>query len=524
MRWSIELGRAVLSTPAANLELWLRTLITISPQQQCTDLEQHNAASLLGILSSGKVWVGRGNGLYIDLDITFKHQPVADEQLRRLSEDILVAPVWKQLGLQPLSHVQSPGKLRIAVTYAHEGEAPTEKQRHRTLPSTPATDVRPPEGVPSMSLDSILLSVDIFKLPERKKTATGKRLKMSTSNGGLSQPRPSGMIDSLELELSGATLFTSPASLKRARTLALPTIDSGPYSPQVSLDIGDLETLIDGSLQVSILGRINNKMLPGVKLKASTFEVGLADIAPILWKPGFLSSLSQRASLVPIISRSIGQAATTRISSPSSLEKKLSAVATPSPFLQIPDQESSHECASVVDTDHLAPNFASRLWLYLQRNIPCKSWTVLRSFVSSASSSSLDLPIDEILEESGREGQIRHRSSLLTVGPARGETSGYHQILEDCPAAATAYCELLPQQPVPRVMTTPGHRIKEVEDELLLGDGCFEPLNVVTLYGNQISCSQTLRADLPSHACETNRLALPPYATAHKSGLHTRPK
>lgn len=93
MRKSIELGRAVLSTPAVNLELWLKTLITISPQQHCTDLEQHNAASLLDTLSSGKVWVGRGNGLYIELEITSRHRPVANEQLRRLSECILAAPV-----------------------------------------------------------------------------------------------------------------------------------------------------------------------------------------------------------------------------------------------------------------------------------------------------------------------------------------------------------------------------------------------------------------------------------------------
>lgn len=93
MHRSIELGRAVLSIPAASLELWLRTLITISPQQQCTDLKQYDTASLLDILSSGKVWVGRGNGLYIDLEVGFKHRPVADEQLRQLSEAILSAPV-----------------------------------------------------------------------------------------------------------------------------------------------------------------------------------------------------------------------------------------------------------------------------------------------------------------------------------------------------------------------------------------------------------------------------------------------
>jgi hypothetical protein len=93
MRKSVELGRAVLSTSTANLELWLRTLITISPQQQCTNLEQRDAASILSLLSSGDVWVGRGNGLYMDLDITLRGKPLADEQLQQLSEAMLEAPV-----------------------------------------------------------------------------------------------------------------------------------------------------------------------------------------------------------------------------------------------------------------------------------------------------------------------------------------------------------------------------------------------------------------------------------------------
>lgn len=93
MRRSIELGRAVLSTSTANLELWLKTLITISPKQQYTELEQRDANSILSLLSSGDVWVGRGNGLYMDLDITLRGQPLAYEQLQQLYEAMLEAPV-----------------------------------------------------------------------------------------------------------------------------------------------------------------------------------------------------------------------------------------------------------------------------------------------------------------------------------------------------------------------------------------------------------------------------------------------
>jgi hypothetical protein len=90
---TIELGRAVLSTSTTNLELWLRTLITISPQQEYTNLEKHSATSLLELLSSGEAWVARGNGMYIDLNLTVKGQPLADEQLQHLSKVILSAPV-----------------------------------------------------------------------------------------------------------------------------------------------------------------------------------------------------------------------------------------------------------------------------------------------------------------------------------------------------------------------------------------------------------------------------------------------
>lgn len=100
MHKSIELGRAVLSTAASDLELWLKTLITISPQQECTNFEQHNASSLLELLSSGEVWVGRGNGLYIELDLYLRGQPPANEQLRQLSEVILGATVSAS-GLHP---------------------------------------------------------------------------------------------------------------------------------------------------------------------------------------------------------------------------------------------------------------------------------------------------------------------------------------------------------------------------------------------------------------------------------------
>lgn len=58
-------------------------------------------------------------------------------------------------------------------------------------------------------------------------------------------------------------------------------------SPQSALDYAVLQLFIDGALRLSVLSTINNKLIPGFKVKANTFESGLADIAPGLWRPAY---------------------------------------------------------------------------------------------------------------------------------------------------------------------------------------------------------------------------------------------
>ena len=58
-------------------------------------------------------------------------------------------------------------------------------------------------------------------------------------------------------------------------------------SPQSALDYAVLQLFIDGALRLSVLSTINNKLIPGFKVKANTFESGLADIAPSLWRPAY---------------------------------------------------------------------------------------------------------------------------------------------------------------------------------------------------------------------------------------------
>ena|SRR4051794_40989079 len=93
MSRSIELGRAVLGSSTSNHELWLTTLITLSPEQDATYLRQLRAGQCLELLASGGLWVGRGHGMHIDLKITMHEEALPPQQLQDLTEAILQAPV-----------------------------------------------------------------------------------------------------------------------------------------------------------------------------------------------------------------------------------------------------------------------------------------------------------------------------------------------------------------------------------------------------------------------------------------------
>jgi hypothetical protein len=92
---TVELGRAVLASQSAELELWLTTLITVSPLQDTIDLQQLNEKDIIRLLSSGTVWVGRGNGMHVLFDVTMHRDPLASGQLQQLADGIINAPVSK---------------------------------------------------------------------------------------------------------------------------------------------------------------------------------------------------------------------------------------------------------------------------------------------------------------------------------------------------------------------------------------------------------------------------------------------
>jgi hypothetical protein len=52
-------------------------------------------------------------------------------------------------------------------------------------------------------------------------------------------------------------------------------------------EVEEVKRLVDGAMRLSIYGV--NRTSTGLKVKANTFAVGLADIAPALWRPGYLA-------------------------------------------------------------------------------------------------------------------------------------------------------------------------------------------------------------------------------------------
>jgi hypothetical protein len=99
---TIELGRAVLLSPSTKLELWLTTLITVSPAQDAIDLQHLTDNETISLLTSGNVWVQRASGMHLSLDITVHRERLNNDKLRQLANSIINAPVSKVAGLQSL--------------------------------------------------------------------------------------------------------------------------------------------------------------------------------------------------------------------------------------------------------------------------------------------------------------------------------------------------------------------------------------------------------------------------------------
>jgi hypothetical protein len=216
MQRTIELGRAVLSLPSKKLELWLTTLITISPAQDATDLKHLSDNETIDLLASGSVWVERGNGMRLSLDITLHREPLPGDQLRQISDSIVNAPVsetiwlqsssltprqaWKQFGLQPSLPADEnfrQGQLHLNIGQHREETIVPTKRPHGAYTNAPSQGVTPPEGVPTILLHSVESAVVITE--SRSRTSATKLKQTKKTFGGA----PESLEDDMPYEKEG---------------------------------------------------------------------------------------------------------------------------------------------------------------------------------------------------------------------------------------------------------------------------------------------------------------------------------
>lgn len=92
-----------------------------------------------------------------------------------------------------------------------------------------------------------------------------------------------------------------------------------------------------------------------------------------------------------------------------------------------------------------------------------------------------------MLEEPWQGTGGNRRSRPSSVGPDRGGASDVDQGLESCPAATAACDELSSELHLLGAVSTPESILKVDNDELLLGDECFEDANLLAFRGSEVS-------------------------------------
>ncbi|KAF2707038.1 hypothetical protein K504DRAFT_492600 [Pleomassaria siparia CBS 279.74] len=125
-----------------------------------------------------------------------------------------------------------------------------------------------------------------------------------------------------------------------------------------------LETLIDAALRL-VISNVPPKPASRVNVKANTFDGGLADIAPNLWSPGYLSSLSQRSHFLPILNRSVVQVASVRAKS-LSLQEKFANLITIS-------TSDTSGLLKRSDDRSFTKLLGAQLWKHTQKCLPIKT-------------------------------------------------------------------------------------------------------------------------------------------------------
>lgn len=215
--------------------------------------------------------------------------------------------------------VSEAGTVRWNIQRADHWAQPKEQQRYRkSLIKLSDTEVRPPNGISVVALHSVQFSMSIME--SRQRTTSINKRKRTTLQGFQSSQAETMPIEDDQTEKSGVVLYstglstdkphtlhvTSTATLesqkrKRSKThsddnrdalrscpVTISTLQPRGVPSFAELDQAEIERLVDGALRLSVSGSFKNRPVHGLKVKANTFFLGLADVCPVLWKPGYL--------------------------------------------------------------------------------------------------------------------------------------------------------------------------------------------------------------------------------------------
>lgn len=230
-----------------------------------------------------------------------------------------------------------PGIIRLNINYINKGEERKEQRHHRMFMDAPAADAKPPSGVPVIALESVRLCMEVLEARQRTKTMH-KRLRLADRDDELRQleiglvetnvgsgfdillheigrpvqeellvpdTRHHSVLPQIEAKPKGKArrinkrTKSSPALRsvhhdgKHRRPVTITDLQDSPHSAAAAAVTArnqvEIHHIVDGALRLSVSGSFSNKSANGIKVKANTFRAGLADIAPALWRPSYLT-------------------------------------------------------------------------------------------------------------------------------------------------------------------------------------------------------------------------------------------
>jgi len=318
----------------------------------------------------------------------------------------------------PLNDAVEPGTVHLDIIHATTGSQ-KEQKYHRLFPDVPVTDVQPPEGVVSVCLQSVSLSIDILETSPRRKP-TAKRSDRSAGERSISSIHAEDRSQNQVAAKSTASRKRKrPGTETRSMMQQVPINKPGKstentHLPAIDPFFGrlDLYNMVDASLRLSICGALS-KAANISKIKASTFRFGLADVAPSIWKNGYLTvrwscgmfeillisrqALSQRAHLLPTLARSLQKMGYEKAASLSLKDKFMKLGASPRRGTH--DDEYEKILFTNCHGTQCIESIASQLWIHSQASLLSKPTTSLQACVASDTSPGMSGSDDMLAEE-----------------------------------------------------------------------------------------------------------------------------